>query len=620
MAATRTFAHQSSLPRLPIPTLQETADRYVTSLRPVLSEKELENTSAFVTDFIKPGGFGEELQKRLIAHDRNETSSWLERWWLRLAYHSWRESLLVNSNWYIMGRDHPETPKDLYEQAKGLGRGFTDFQIKRAAGAITNLLDYKDTLDSESLPPERTKTGFLDMNQYCQIFGVTRVPKEGCDVNVGRHPANGRHIIVLVRDQIYVVDVYSDAGARVAVSDIEKQLKTVTEDVVKGVSLQTPVCLYTGVHRDSWAKMYEHLETLGPSNANSFFMIQTALFAVSLDDYSVGPEVDNLARNCFHGDAGHNRWFDKAISIIVSNDGRMGMNGEHSPCDALVPAMVFDYCVEHEPAKDPANIKPGANMKRPRRLTWETDEKVVKGLTKAQAFVDKTIADSDVSVLHFLNYGSDVIKREAKVSPDAFMQMAIQLTFYRLHNFISPVYETASTRQFLHGRTETCRSLSVDSKAFVLAFQNPKMTATEKHQALQKACSSHVKYLTAASNGRGCDRHLLGLRVCMREGESAEIFTDPAYAKSSRWQLSTSGLFPGLRLLGTGFGAVDPEGYGMNYMIGPKMIKVGIESKKSCAATSTQAFKNTLEQSLKDMMQVCQAATPAAGSAAKAKL
>ena len=76
---------------------------------------------------------------------------------------------------------------------------------------------------SETLPPEATKGGFLDMNQYRQMIGITRVPKAGCDINVGSHPAPGRHIVVLARDQIYVFEVYEEATwYRLSVADIEK--------------------------------------------------------------------------------------------------------------------------------------------------------------------------------------------------------------------------------------------------------------------------------------------------------------------------------------------------------------------------------------------------------------
>jgi len=43
---------------------------------------------------------------------------------------------------------------------------------------------------------------------------------------------------------------------------------------------------------------------------------------------------------------------------------------------------------------------------------------------------------------------------------------------------ITPVYETASTRKYLHGRTETCRSLSSESAVFVESFDNEKMNVS----------------------------------------------------------------------------------------------------------------------------------------------
>jgi Choline/Carnitine o-acyltransferase len=50
--------------------------------------------------------------------------------------------------------------------------------------------------------------------------------------------------------------------------------------------------------------------------------------------------------NVFHGFDAHNRWFDKSLSIVVTNDARIGVNGEHSPCDALVPSLLVDFAVK----------------------------------------------------------------------------------------------------------------------------------------------------------------------------------------------------------------------------------------------------------------------------------
>ena len=111
----------------------------------------------------------------------------------------------------------------------------------------------------------------------------------------------------------------------------------------------------------------------------------------------------------------------------------------------------------------------------------------------------------------------------------------------------------------------------------------------------KKAADAHVEYLAAASNGKGVDRHLLGLRLVYQPGEEKHpMFTHPVFAKSGSWVLSTSALFSGERVLGTGFGCVEPTGYGMNYLIAPSMIKVGIESKKSCPETKTCKYRATL--------------------------
>jgi carnitine O-acetyltransferase len=60
----------------------------------------------------------------------------------------------------------------------------------------------------------------------------------------------------------------------------------------------------------------------------------------------------------------------------------------------------------------------------------------------------------------------------AKTSPDSYMQMALQLAWFRLHKKVTPVYESSSTRGFFEARTETGRSLSSESKAFVESFDN----------------------------------------------------------------------------------------------------------------------------------------------------
>ncbi len=103
--------------------------------------------------------------------------------------------------------------------------------------------------------------------------------------------------------------------------------------------------------------------------------------------------------------------------------------------------------------------------------------------------------------------------------------------------------------------------------------------------------------------GTGIDRHMLGLRCMIKDGEQekATMFTDPAYTTSMYFRLSTSNMSPGKYFYG-GFGPVVPEGYGINYAIDKDQLKFSISCKKSCPTTASFKFRSMLEKTLIDMM------------------
>lgn len=340
----KTFEFQDKLPRLPIPPLDHTSKVYLQSCEPYYaSVAERNEHIGIVSDFFKAGGLGAKLQERLLIHDKTKLSgSWLEDWWLKYAYLSWRNSLLIHSNWFVLAG-----PIEGIEPIISFEEGWGKIQVERAAGFASSFLDYKDKLDRGEIVPETTKQGPLDMHQYSRMFGITRVPKPDCDILVGSHPASAQHIIVMVKDQIFIVYLYDrKTGGRIPVKEVERQFWDCIAIVQSGDALQPPIGLLSGQHRDKWAEHHGHLLTLGQRNSDSFNMIESSLFSVCLDHRIVPDGVTDLARNVFHGFNGHNRWFDKSLSIVVTNCGRLGVHGEHSPCDALVPAMLVDFATK----------------------------------------------------------------------------------------------------------------------------------------------------------------------------------------------------------------------------------------------------------------------------------
>lgn len=358
----------------------------------------------------------------------------------------------------------------------------------------------------------------------------------------------------------------------------------------------------------------EHLVVLDPKNRASLQVIEDALFCVTLDSRAAATKADRKedfaewAKFGMHGHGGHNRWCDKSMNLIFESDGKFVCHGEHSPCDALIPALIMDQIVR-KPTEMNAPCT-NAIVETPRHLEFVADTKTHEHIKAAEATIAALSKNSDCGIVYFDEYGSDYVKKVVKASPDAYMQMALQLAYFKQQGESCATYETGSTRQFRNGRTETTRTCSTDSVAFCKAMEDKAVSAQDKVKLMRKAMAAHSQYQKDAANGKGCDRHMMGLRLCMQAGESHGLFQEPVFARSAAFLLSTSGLFAGDNFVGTGFGAMYPDGYGINYLTGGKTLKFGVESKFDSKKTSTKAFGEILRQALRDMRSAVEKTLP----------
>jgi hypothetical protein len=248
------------------------------------------------------------------------------------------------------------------------------------------------------------------------------------------------------------------------------------------------------------------------------------------------------------------------------------------------------------------NADPTGVLEAPSQLSWVINDSVRNAINEAEKQAQGLIGGIESKLLHFREFGGDHFKT-LRTSPDATIQMALQLAFYRQHGRPCPTYESASTRLFLHGRTETVRSCSIESLAFTRAMDNKDLSREQKQEALKAALTAHIEYMRAATNGRGVDRHLLGLRCQIRNAEEqklATIFTDPAYIRSMSFELSTSNMSPSEHFWG-GFGAVVKNGYGINYGISKDHIKMSMSAWKECAETDLEAMRRQIWRALLDI-------------------
>ncbi|KIJ52558.1 hypothetical protein M422DRAFT_156186 [Sphaerobolus stellatus SS14] len=639
---TSTLGRRLPTRRLPVLPLRQTLDKYLKSIEPFLKEDEakggpkaeyeLARRVRWAKEFEE--GIGRVLQERLIELDKNSPRNWLDdNFWEKWAYLSSRAPLIVNSNWWCMYQDDPTIPE--FDTVQG---EYTFWQVRRAAWLLRRVLEYREQLEKKAVSSPSGKS-----TPYQIPFHQTRIPQPNCDVLAplpSRTDHGSKRIILMLRDYIYALEVVDADEAPLPVAKLEEVIWAAIKDVEnirKEGEKAIPVGVLTAGDRDIWAKARSHLLELSPQNASNLKTIESAIMVLSLDDYTHPPssasksspikdvQLDAHLLNCSSGMHGHNRWFDKCVSYMIESNGRSGGMGEHSPCDGLVVGhLLFESLGE--------NINPDAFSSTPsspsprtssssapinsstmpestlfvQRLDWVADKQIKAWCVTAENTAKAISEDSDASMLVFREFGREWIKDVAKLSPDAFAQMAFQLAYFRDQGCFTATYETATTHMFIRGRTEVVRSFSNESREFVRAMIDPSCSLATRKRLLLSAIQAHNSYTRDAIRARGIDRHLLGLRLLMKEGEKATLFEDPLFGRSETWRLSTSGLYNGERFAGTGFGSPYPDGYGIQYLLNSDNMRFGIDSKHPCPKTSTEGLKAALLESLREMRALCQ--------------
>ncbi|CAH0489798.1 unnamed protein product [Peronospora farinosa] len=591
----RTMQYQDELPSLPLPPLEQTLEQYIQSCEPLLTPSELEHTKAVCHDFLH--GVGPQLQA-ILQERADSERNWIEEWWETFAYMQPRYPSAININWYgvLPGNWGPR-----------------DMSQCEAASIFTHaILKFRKNLLEEKYPPEKMMGRPLCMFTYSRMFNTCVIPGEECDEMVS-YPHDSKHILVLRNNCMWVIQVINDKGEEIPLADVVRQFELVRDEATGLFDLERypPVSVLTSENRTNWAKARDHILSLDDINKQSFDLIERALFCIALDESSAST-YDEIARNCLLGD-GRNRWYDKPFTLIIHENGRGGVNGQHAWADALVVVRLFDYCIkyvnENFKAKfaNRADLKPTLNLK-PKRLDWVLDNAAYTAIECASAAVGKLIHNSDIATIQFNHYGSAFLKRY-KLTPDFFMQMAIQLAHYKMHKRVPAVYETAHTRIYYHGRTETIRSLSKESLAFVKTMESSASDGT-KWDALRTAIDTHKETIKKCLTGDGIDRHLMGLQIVAEMSgitPKPSLFTDRAFELSKKFLVSTSNISggPGASPIWGGFSAMYNEGYGVCYALQPDRINMSITCYHVCPETSALGFKRHLETALLEMVDLC---------------
>ncbi|KAJ8267413.1 hypothetical protein COCON_G00125850 [Conger conger] len=547
-----------SVPAQPVPPLAQTLQGYLQFLEPLLPADELEHTRELVRKFGAEGGLGETLQKGLEKRARS-SHNWISDWWVKWAFLENRQPLAVHSNPAIA------LPKQDYTDWRG--------QLLFASKLIAGVLDFKAKVDSGSLPVEFMRARL-------------RVPLQPV-------PPPPTHITVVRNYQFFQLEVYNSNGTPLTQSQIHDQLCRIRSQSWK--TDKEPVGILTSEHRHTWGSAYNRL------------LRDRINKEISDEKYS-----SRMAAQILHGGGTYsnsgNRWFDKTLQFVVGEDGSFGLLYEQATAEGPPIATLLGYLLEY--CEKPELVRPPlVPLPLPKKLYFYIDPEIKRDIEHAKQNLDILINDLDISCFTFRKFGKDFPK-QVNVSPNSFIQVALQLAYYRVHSEVCASCDNASLRMFRGGRADFIRSPTNQTLRFIRAVDDPSVTREVKLDLLKKAVEAHSLLTDQALRGQAIDRHLLGLKLQAIEERLSvpRLFMDTAYGLATHIKLRT-GQVPANTDSVLCFGPQVPDGYAVCYNPQADHVHFSITAFNCCEETHAETLALTLDSALCQLQELLQPAS-----------
>ncbi|GAB1597880.1 carnitine O-acetyltransferase-like [Argonauta hians] len=582
------FTVQDTLPPLPVPPLEQTLHKYELSIQPLLGEEELQHTHSIIEEF--KNGVGNKLQE-LLEERAKHNDNWLAQWWLDYAYLSVRSPVVLNSN-----------PGMLFPYQKFVGdKG----QLMFAAQLISGMLNCKILLDENKFEEVENGEQPMCMQQYHNIFGGCRIPAPKIDSWKSFSFLKPQHIIVISNNHFFAMKVFGKNNKPLNCQQLFKQL-----DAIKSESKHAaiPIGILTSQNRNIWAKVYNKMNK-DKKNQASFNMIQSSLFVLCLDK-SI-PLPNNKSRylsvtsgNMLHGGGSAlnsgNRWFDKTMQIIIGHNGVSGLNYEHTSAEGVAIVSIMEHVFDYQNKKN-NHVLPAAGVQAPVKLHFNIGRDVQAAIEASKIEIDSMIADIDLTVTSYKSFGKDFIK-SMKLSPDGLIQVALQLAYYRIYLQPCATYESATTRRFKRGRTETIRSCTLPSYLFTRAMDDSRVPSNEKLNFLYQAIQTHKNTISDAVSGQGIDRHLLGLKLmAIEKGMNIpNLYMDTSYVTSTHHKISSSQV-SSKYAFSMNYAPTVPDGFGICYNTQSTEILFAVSALNTSPETSSKNMTESIHKSLTDI-------------------
>lgn len=354
-------------------------------------------------------------------------------------------------------------------------------QLDRAASLCASLCSLYHNFDDLEACSERGIQ--FDMTILKRLFASERLPCLSHDKHYS--DKHSTHFIVMYKGNFFKLPLSTSK------CDIRNNLYNLQESTSQSFHLG----LGTILGRKLWSVWKERIRDAHPNNDHNFELISSALFILCLDDQK-SESLDDTVR-LIRDDSYHNRYFDKALQIIVLENAFAAVSFEHSFVDGhhvnrLVKEIEKGLCCDKTSQSSHLCYE---------HLSWKNIPFDFNVLTLQQ----ECLATASMKHSFVIRSKFDVERiRRHQLNPDAIIQLVCQSVGLIVSSRFLASSEAVSMRHTFMGRYETVNTLTPEAKSFLLAWHESSYVSDRSllWKLLHIASEAHRNLIISCKKGQ----------------------------------------------------------------------------------------------------------------------
>lgn len=578
------IVNNSNLPTYPIPDMAETLERFLEWVKPLIAQEEYIQAKNLVDSFINSDD-AKKLDKKIQEIGSKSDDSWIFNYWFK-TYLKSRQPFVPHTN-------VPMVYKNLHIDK------FT--VIEKAASLIYGVANtYCDFKENGSGEYYIGKKRFSSDQFHGTLASINHIQKDMNSYYI--NSGFSTNVVVLYKNHIYSLEVIDNKNKVYSLDAIYNSLKAIYSDSISPIL--SNINFVTAEPNRDLAGDYLREILENTRNEENYQKIKDSIFILNLDEDTPNSPIDELYCACMDTE-NFNRWHGKGLEFSISKNATISFVIDHSFCDGGTAVYLVDQI---NPFIKNLEFNESIDKISYDELLFHIDDEMSLNLIKS--FEDyKNIMDTfTASYIDLENLSRTRLREYGILSGDGFFHMALQAAQKMTYGDIQNTYISVDMRMFFRGRTDSNRSVTLESIAFVEELLSSQGDILKQKKLLEIALNAHHGRNVLCRSGKGVDRYLYLLEQVYDEfKDELDIKQNPPILDSAAYKT-----FALNKIVATSFGhenlkysyfpPANKASLGMYYIVSDKSFAI-ITSFNEDVET-TNKFSKNLKYSIDKMLEI----------------